>query len=90
LEKVYAKIHEEIRKNPDRVKKERAPTVPVYTDKRKTIVDTGKKDKAGKPILYKTDRKFTHQERKDRVAAKIKKALSKKKWEKWTDDNICN
>jgi len=79
LEKVYAKIHEEIRKNPDRVKKERKPNVPVYTDKRKTIVDTGKKDKNGKAVLYKTDRRFTLQERKDRVAKKIEKAVKGKK-----------
>jgi len=51
LEKVYQKIHEEIKKNPDRLKKERVQAKAVYTDKRKTIIDTGKKDKAGKAVL---------------------------------------
>jgi len=81
LEKVYAKVHEEIRKNPDRVKKERVQAKATYTDKRKTIVDTGKKDKNGKAVLYKVDRRFTLQERKERVAKKIEKALKGKKWE---------
>jgi len=45
----------------------------------KTIVDTGKKDKNGKAVLYKVDRRFTLQERKERVAKKIEKALKGKK-----------
>jgi len=40
----------------------------------KTIVDTGKKDKNGKAVLYKVDRRFTLQERKERVAKKIEKS----------------
>jgi len=78
LEKVYAKIHDEIRKNPDRLKKERKQVPAVYTDKRKTIIDTGKKDKEGKSVLYKVDRRFTLKERKERVEKKIKAALKKK------------
>jgi len=79
LEKVYQKIHEEIKKNPDRLKKERVQAKAVYTDKRKTIIDTGKKDKAGKAVLYKVDRRFTLAERKERVQKKIEKALKGKK-----------
>jgi len=81
LEKVYAKIHEEIKKNPDRLKKERVKAETKYTDKRKTIIDTGKKDKNGKPALYKKDRKITLQERKERVQKKIEKFAKSKKWE---------
>jgi len=81
-----------LKKNPDRVKKERKPLVPTYTDKRKTIIDTGKKDKDGKPVQYKVDRKLTLQERKDRVAKKIAKSLKQKKWEDcgYDDDHNCN
>jgi len=78
LEKVYAKIHEEIRKNPDRVKKERKQQPTVWVDKRKTIVDTGKKDKNGKPVQYLVARSLTLAERKANVAKKIQKALKTK------------
>lgn len=68
LEKLYTKVHEEIRKNPVR------PTRKVddkrgvkYGDKRKTVIETTK----GK---YTRDRKFTLDERKKRVQQKIKKA----------------
>jgi len=71
LEKLYAKIHEEIRKNPDRVKKEVKKIETKFQDKRKTIIVTAK----GK---YKKDRRLTLAERKERVAKKIQKALKGK------------
>jgi len=84
LEKVYSKIHEEIRKNPDRVKKERKQLPTVWVDKRKTIVDTGKKDKNGKPVQYLVARSLTLAERKANVAKKIQKSLKAKgkAWER--------
>jgi large subunit ribosomal protein L5e len=71
LEKVYAKIHEEIRKNPDRVKKEVKKVETKWADKRKTIAVTSK----GK---YKKDRRLTLAERQERVAKKIEKSLKAK------------
>jgi len=69
LEKLYAKIHEEIKKkNPDRVKKEKKKVEVKYQDKQRTIIVTSK----GK---YKKDRRLTHDQRKERVAKKIQKAL---------------
>ena len=67
LEKLYTKIHEEIRKNPDRVKAPAKDFKLNFTDKRKTIIQTS----TGK---YKKDRRLTYQERKDRVNKKIQKA----------------
>jgi large subunit ribosomal protein L5e len=68
LEKLYTKVHEEIRKNPAAPAKKEKKTVPVkFTDKRKTIVETSK----GK---YKKDRRLTLAERKKRVEQKIAKA----------------
>jgi len=79
IEKVYTKIHEEIRKNPDFVKKERKQAPTEWQDKRKTIVVlSSRKDKAGKPVVYKVDRALTQAERKDKVAKKIQKALKGK------------
>jgi len=70
LEKLYSKIHDEIRKNPAApAKKEKKAAAIKFTDKRKTIVETGK----GK---YKRDRRLTLQERKKRVEQKIAKAAS--------------
>jgi len=81
VEKVYTKVHEEIRKNPVFVKKERKQVPTVWQDKRKTIVVQGKNDKAGKPIVYKVDRALTLAERKANVAKKIQRSLkSKGKW----------
>jgi large subunit ribosomal protein L5e len=71
LDKLYTKIHDEIRKNPDRVKKERKAMPIKFADPRKTIIITSK----GK---YKKERRLTLQERKDRVAKKIEKALKAK------------
>jgi hypothetical protein len=78
LEKVYTKIHEEIRKNPDRIaKKEKTAAKPLWTDARKTIVNTGKKDKDGKPVLYLKERRLTLKERKENIQKKIQRALKK-------------
>jgi len=69
LEKLYAKVHEEIRKNPERPKKaDKKKIPPKFQDKNKTIIVTEK----GK---YKKDRRLTLEQRKDRVKKKIEKAL---------------
>jgi len=85
LEKVYTNIHAEIKKNPDRVKKEHKKVKTEWQDKRKTIVITAKKDANGKPVLYKVDRRLTLKERQDNVIRKIQKAA---KGGKWTMHNI--
>jgi len=69
LEKLYTKVHEEIKKNPALpAKKDKKKVEVKYLDKRKTMVQTqgGKK--------YKRDRKLTFQERKKKVEQKIAKA----------------
>lgn len=72
LEKLYTKVHDEIRKNPDRPKKAEKKVTPVnWQDKNKTIAVTTK----GK---YKKDRRLTLAQRKERVAKKIEKALKGK------------
>jgi large subunit ribosomal protein L5e len=71
LEKLYTKIHEEIRKNPAApAKKEKKKTEVKYTDKKKTTIQTagGKK--------YRKDRRLTLEERKKRVEQKIAKATA--------------
>jgi len=71
LEKLYTKIHEEIRKNPAApAKKQQNKAEVKYVDKQKTIIQTadGKK--------YKRDRRITLADRKKRVETKIAKALS--------------
>jgi large subunit ribosomal protein L5e len=69
LEKLYTKVHEEIRKNPAAPAKTEKKKVEVkYTDKRRTIIQTTK----GK---YTRERRFTLEERKKRVQQKIAKAL---------------
>jgi len=79
LEKLYTKIHEEIRKAPEKVKKERKQEKPTYQDKRRTIVVlNNKKDKNGKPVVYKVDRRLTYDERKANVTKKIQKAMKGK------------
>jgi large subunit ribosomal protein L5e len=71
VEKLYTKIFDEIRKNPDAVPKKAHEKKPVkYLDKRQTIIQTSKSK-------YKRDRRFTREERKQRVIEKIKKAASK-------------
>jgi len=71
VEKLYAKIHDEIRKNPAApAKKDKKKTEVKYTDKRKTIIQTGNGKK------YLNERRFTLAERKKRVEQKIAKAAS--------------
>lgn len=70
LEKLYTKVFDEIRKNPDAVGKKKEHKAPKFTDKRKTIIETTK----GK---YKRDRRFTYEERKQRIVEKIRKAAGK-------------
>jgi len=70
VEKLYSKVHAEIKKNPVRAPKKSAGAKPhKFTDKKKTVIETpsGKK--------YKRDRKITLEERKRKVEKKIAKAL---------------
>jgi len=78
VEKVYSKIHDEIKKNPDFAKKEHKKVKTEWQDKRKTICVTAKKDKNGKPVVYKRDRRLTKDERNEKIAKKIQKALKGK------------
>jgi large subunit ribosomal protein L5e len=69
LEKLYTKVHEEIRKNPTApAKKEKKKVELKFLDKQKSIIQTpgGKK--------YKRDQRLTKNERTKRVEAKIAKA----------------
>jgi len=69
FEKLYTKVHEEIKKNPAAgPKKERKKEEPKYSDKRKTIV------KLANGKQYKIDRRLTLDERKKKVQQKIAKA----------------
>ena len=71
LEKLYTKVHEEIRKNPVAPAKKQTKKAEVkYTDKRKTVIQTA----GGKKYLR--DRRFTLAERKKRVEQKIAKATA--------------
>eukprot|EP01017_Pseudomicrothorax_dubius_P001584 TRINITY_DN0_c555_g1_i1.p2 TRINITY_DN0_c555_g1~~TRINITY_DN0_c555_g1_i1.p2 ORF type:complete len:203 (+),score=76.44 TRINITY_DN0_c555_g1_i1:147-755(+) len=73
LEKLYTKVHEEIKKNPERpAKKDRPAPVRKFTDKRKTIVETSK----GK---YLRQRRLTHEERKANIEKRLKIAAGKNK-----------
>lgn len=70
LEELYKKIHDEIRKNPDRVteKKNTKPVRKHLDDKNTTFENSqGKK--------WKIDRRLTNAERKERVQAKIQDAV---------------
>jgi large subunit ribosomal protein L5e len=71
IEKLYTKVHEAIRKDPSRPKKEKKSVPVKYEDKGKTVIVTpsGKK--------YRRERKLTKEEREKRVQQKIKKALKK-------------
>jgi len=70
LEKLYTKVHEEIRKNPIAPpKKERKKVELKYLDKKKSIVQTPGGNK------YKRDKRLTREERQKRVEQKIAKAL---------------
>jgi len=69
LEKLYTKVHEEIRKNPAApAKKEKKKVELKFLDKKKSIIQTpsGKK--------YKRDQRLTREERQKRVEQKIAKA----------------
>jgi large subunit ribosomal protein L5e len=71
LEKLYTKIHEEIRKNPVAgPKKEKKKVELKFLDKKKSIIQTpgGKK--------YRRDQRLTREERQKRVEQKIAKAAS--------------
>jgi len=73
VDKLYTKIHDEIRKAPAAAaKKKRTKTPQKYSDKAKSIVETAK----GK---YRQDRRLTKEERTKRVQQKIAKALKGKK-----------
>ena len=69
VEKLYTKIHAEIRKNPARPAKKEHKKTHKFTDKKKTVIETPSGRK------YKRDRKLTLEERKKRVEKKIAKAL---------------
>jgi large subunit ribosomal protein L5e len=71
LEKLYTKVHEEIRKNPTApAKKEKKKVELKFLDKKKSIIQTpsGKK--------YKRDQRLTKDERTKRVEQKIAKATA--------------
>jgi len=71
IEKLYTKIHDEIRKNPAApAKKEKKKVEVKYTDKRRTIIQAANGKK------YLNERRFTLAERKKRVEAKIAKAAT--------------
>jgi large subunit ribosomal protein L5e len=71
LEKLYTKVHEEIRKNPAAPAKKTTKKAEVkYTDKRKTVIQTA----GGKKYL--NERRFTLEERKKRIQDKIAKAVN--------------
>jgi len=70
LEKLYTKVHDEIKKNPAKpAKKDQKKVAIKYSDKKKTIIEVsgGKK--------YRRDRRLTREERKKRVEQKIAKAM---------------
>jgi large subunit ribosomal protein L5e len=70
VEKLYTKVFDEIRKNPDHIKKTHEKKEQKFLDKRKTVIQTSKNK-------YKRDRRFTIEERKQRVVDKIRKAAGK-------------
>jgi len=70
-EKLYTKVFDEIRKNPDAPAKKKTEKKPQkFLDKRKTVIQTAKNK-------YKRDRRFTREERQQRVVEKIRKAAGK-------------
>jgi large subunit ribosomal protein L5e len=70
LEKLYTKVHEEIRKNPIApAKKEKKKVEQKYLDKKKSVIQTGNGKK------YKRDQRLTREERQKNVTQKIAKAL---------------
>jgi len=69
LEKLYTKVHDEIKKNPVQTKKDKKKVAIKYADKKKTNIEVagGKK--------YIRNRKLTKEERTKRVEQKIAKAM---------------
>jgi len=72
IDKLYTKVHEAIRKDPTRPKKEKKNVPVQYQDKDRTVVKTP----SGK-TYKRQQRKLTAAQRKKRVEIKIKKALKK-------------
>jgi large subunit ribosomal protein L5e len=71
LEKLYTKVFDEIRKSPEApAKKTQEKKAIKFLDKRRTVVQTSKNK-------YKVDRRFTREERQQRVVEKIRKAAGK-------------
>ena len=69
LEELYKKVHEQIRKNPDRVSPKKNEKPVRKTDDKKTIYEDSKGRK------WKIDRRLTNEERKQRVQEKIADAV---------------
>jgi large subunit ribosomal protein L5e len=73
LEKLYTKVHTDIRGKPERAEKKKVDKKPQkFGDKRKTVVETGK----GKYLI---SRRLTHAERKANIDKKIAIATKKGK-----------
>jgi len=71
LEKLYTKVHEEIRKNPAApAKQEKKKVETKYTDKTRTSIQT----QGGK--IYKKQHRLTKEERRKRVNDRIAKAMA--------------
>jgi len=69
LEKLYTKVHEDIKKNPVAPAKEQKKKTEIkYLDKRRTVIQTSK-------AKYTRERRLTHAERAKRVEQKIAKAI---------------
>jgi large subunit ribosomal protein L5e len=72
VEELYKKIHDEIRKNPDRLSvKKNANPVRKHLDETQTLFENSKGQK------WKIDRKLTNAQRKQRVQEKIADAVAK-------------
>jgi large subunit ribosomal protein L5e len=69
LEELYKKVHDEIRKNPDRVTKKNANPVMKTLDAKKSLYENSQGKK------WKIDRKITLDERKQKVMDKIADAV---------------
>jgi len=74
VEALYKKVHAEIRKNPDRVKVDRK--APVRKQVKKALGQLIQQDSKNKKWLRQY--RLSNKERKDRVSAKIQKAIAKK------------
>ena len=74
VEALYKKVHAEIRKNPDRVKVDRK--APVRKQVKKALGQLIQQDSKNKKWLRQY--RLSNKDRKDRVSAKIQKAIAKK------------